>query len=155
MSKYKSFKILRKIIIVIFVLLYIGVYPVPTELYQLKLFYEGDVLFYTDQLPQNFEGNTIFNGINYEIKTDRKNAKILWEKIDIKYQTIIFKGSLDSVLRYLKVLNAESIIIAGGTLVTGSSYLIKGNKLSNGVNVQVFAKNGDIYIGNPVIFGSY
>jgi hypothetical protein len=149
---------LRKIFFVLICLLYIAVfYPRPIELYQLRLFCDAVVLFYTDEVPDGLSDCYVeHNGLNYEITTDLKHAKSLRASIkNLTYQTVVFKGSLDDVKRYLGLKNPQKIYIGGGVLLSGYSGMIKGARLGSGDNVQIFCKGSLIYIGNPVIFGSY
>jgi len=149
-------RVMRILFLMIFCLIYIAAYPRPCEVYRLKLFYNAKVLFYADSLPQNYNSCEVTNnGINYELKTDLINAYKIRDSIDVKYQTVIFEGNIDYVLRYLKIQIRQNINFNGGILIHGYCPQIKGNVAENGVNIQIFAKEGDIYIGNPVIFGSF
>lgn len=148
---------LRKASSIIFTAVYIFLYPSPTEIYDLKLFSKAEVYFYMQEQPKITENCTVINtGSYFEIKTDLKNAKKISEMADISYQTVVFYGNADYVLRYLKINNFSVAEIEGGILYTGYSQIISGKKLYGGkINIQVYCKNGEIYIGNPVIYGSY
>ncbi|MDD4003100.1 MAG: hypothetical protein PHE12_02785 [Clostridia bacterium] len=156
-NKVKS-KRTRKIFFILICLLYITVfYPRPIELYQLRLFYDAAVLFYTDEQPVGLSSCFVQNnGLNYEITTDLRHANSLRASIkNVTYQTVIFNGSLDYVKRYLGLKNPQKTVIGGGVLLSGYSGIIKGGRLGSGDNVQIYCKGNLIYIGNPVIFGSY
>lgn len=143
---------MRKLSTLFFCAIYIALYPRPVEVYKLPLPRSAQVLFYADEAP---DSDAVFNGINYEIKTNFKQAKEIGKKVKPKYVTVIFDGNMDYVKRYLKLQNAESIAVAGGELVSGYCHFLKSRRTEEGFNVQVFHKNGKIYIGCPSIFGSY
>lgn len=148
-----SLRIFRKILLVLFSLLYITIYPRPAELYSLRLFDEAEILFYTKTTPPaNY--SYINNGINYEIKTDKKGAEKLRQITEPMYQTAIITGDINAVLRYLGLCIIEKAALEGGVLYSGFSTIVKSRR-EKGINVQIYAKEKTIYIGSPLIFGSY
>lgn len=161
----KLFKpnILRKLFILLFCAVYIISYPVPVEVQDLGLFFDAQVLFYTNKVPDNLkECDVLSNGINFEIKTNLINAKKIRNSIDVLYQTVIFEGDINYVLKFLKIAEYKTLEFDGGTLITGYCPLIKGKTITNKqafddqrINIQIFTKKNKIFIGNPVIFGSY
>lgn len=151
---YNSRRIIRKLLLVLFCLLYICIYPRPAEVYSLRLFDKAEVLFYLAQKPPII-CDYVFNGINYEIRTNEKQAQSIRRAINKPlYQTVIFSGDMDKVLRHLKISVKEKAFICGGTLISGYSQIVKADA-EKGVNVQIYGKKGRIYIGSPFIFGGY
>lgn len=146
-------RIIRKSLLVFFCFLFIAVYPRPAEVCSLKLFQKAEILFYTQTEPQT-ELPYFFNGVNYQITTDEKGAQAVRQTIEPLCQTAIFYGDINAVLRYLKVCVKENLQIGGGTLISGYSGLIKGRTVK-GVNIQIYQKGDKIYLGSPLICGSY
>jgi hypothetical protein len=144
---------LRKFIFVLLCLFYIVIYPRPQELYQMDIFKGAQVLFYSNTLP-DINVDWLNNGINYEIRTDYDNAENIRKAITPLFQTVILKGDIDKVLRYLKISVKESVRINGGQLISGYSQIVRCRE-EGGVNVQVYCKESKIYVGSPVIEGSY
>ncbi len=149
MLKIRAF---RKFLFVLLCLLYIGVYPRPQELYQMSIFQGGEVLFYCDTLPP-FKVNWLDNGINYEIKTGFDDAHKVRQAISPLFQTVIIKGDLNNVLRYLKISVKDRAEINGGLLISGYSQIVKCRE-RNGINIQIYFKEGKIYAGSPAIEGT-
>lgn len=154
-----SKRALRKAAILLFAAAYICCYPVPRELYQLGLACEGEVKFYADNLPQQLPcGDAVYNGINYEVTAGLKQAAELRKSLEVTYQTIVFKGGAEYVMRYLRPVIVEKQEVAGGTLYTGYCGMIAGRQIEykgRRVNVQIFEKDGRVHIGSPTIFGSF
>ena len=148
---------LRKASSLLFLAAYIFLYPSPIEVYSLNFSDNAQVFFYSEEMPANTQNCTVINtGSYYEIKTDSENAKKIRDIINVSYQTVVFNGNADYVIRYLGINNFSIAEIEGGRLYTGYSAIINGRKLCGGrINIQVYCKNGLIYIGNPVIYGSY
>lgn len=78
----------------------------------------------------------------------------LSKKACAKYITVIFDGDIEYVKRYLNIQSAEIMLLNEGELISGYCHII-GCSPVKGKNVQIYHKNGRIYIGCPSIFGSY
>jgi hypothetical protein len=119
----------------------------------MDIFKGAQVLFYSGTLP-DIDADWLNNGINYEIRTDYDNAGNIRKAITPLFQTVILEGDISKVLRYLKISVKESVLINGGRLISGYSQIVNCREES-GINVQVYCKESKIYVGSPVIEGSY
>jgi hypothetical protein len=155
----KGRRALRKAVILLFAAAYICSYPVPREVYQLGLASEAEVKFYAANLPQQLPcGSVVYNGINYEVTSSLKEAGKLRERLEVTYQTVVFEGGADYVIRFLRPVIVEKQQVTGGTLYTGYCGMIAGRQITykgRPVNVQIFEKGGKVHIGSPTIFGSF